>query len=231
MRAGQAASPRSCSGLWDLSDVRWRMNLRHRLSQKYRRRPEPNVLATRLEGMRPEPRQAMNAGVEEIRLEPGFGPLARLYEEHAARAFRLAYLLTGDHDLAEDLVQDVFVKLIGRFADLRSPESFDVYLRRTIVTSSYGLFRRRRTERAYLARERGLAERTSDVLPDVERKDELWTQLQRIAPRQRAALVLRYYEDLSEHQAAGVLGCSLRTVKSLVTRGIQAMRDQQGGEA
>jgi RNA polymerase sigma-70 factor (sigma-E family) len=173
----------------------------------------------------------MNAGVEEIRLEPGFGPLARLYEEHAARAFRLAYLLTGDHDLAEDLVQDVFVKLIGRFADLRSPESFDVYLRRTIVTSSYGLFRRRRTERAYLARERGLAERTSDVLPDVERKDELWTQLQRIAPRQRAALVLRYYEDLSEHQAAGVLGCSLRTVKSLVTRGIQAMRDQQGGEA
>ena len=130
----------------------------------------------------------MNAGVEEIRLEPGFGPLARLYEEHAARAFRLAYLLTGDHDLAEDLVQDVFVKLIGRFADLRSPESFDAYLRRTIVTMSYGLFRRRRTERAYLARERGLAERTSDVLPDVERKDELWTQLQKIAPRQRAAL-------------------------------------------
>lgn len=173
----------------------------------------------------------MTADVEEIRLERGLGPLARLYEEHSARAFRLAYLLTGDHDLAEDLVQDAFVKLIGRFANLRNPESFDMYLKRTVVTLSYGLFRRRRTERAYLARQRSLAERTNDVLPDVERKDELWTQLQRIAPRQRAALVLRYYEDLSEHQAADVLGCSLRTVKSLVTRGIEAMRDQQGGES
>ena len=181
--------------------------------------------------MEPQPRQTVTVGVEEIRLERGLGPLARLYEEHAPRAFRLAYLLTGHHDLAEDLVQDAFVKLIGRFADLRSPESFDPYLRRTIVTLSYGLFRRRRTERAYLARERGLGERTSDGLPDVEREDELWAQLQRIAPRQRAALVLRYYEDLSELQAADVLGCSLRSLKSLVTRGIQAMRDQQGGES
>jgi RNA polymerase sigma-70 factor (sigma-E family) len=169
--------------------------------------------------------------MEGIRLEPGVGPLARLYEKHSGRAFRLAYLLTGDHDLAEDLVQDAFVKLIGRFADLRNPQSFDVYLRRTIVNLSYGQFRRRRTERAYLARERGHAECTSDAFPDVERKDELWTQMQRIAPRQRAALVLRYYEDLSEHQAADVLGCSLRTVKSLVRRGIQAMREQQGGES
>lgn len=129
----------------------------------------------------------MTAGVEEIRLERALGPVASLYEEHAARAFRLAYLLTGDHDVAEDLVQDAFVKLIGRFFDLRNPESFDVYLRRTVVTMSYGLFRRLRTERAYLARERGLGERTSDVLPDIERKDELWTQLQRIAPRPRRA--------------------------------------------
>ena len=173
----------------------------------------------------------MTAGAGEIRLERGLGPLASLYEEHSAGAFRLAYLLTGDRDLAEDLVQDAFVKLIGRFGDLRNPQSFDAYLRRTIVTLSYGLFRRRRIERSYLARERGLAQRTSDDIPDVERKDVLWTQLQRISPRQRAALVLRYYEDLSEHQAADVLGCSLRTVKSLVTRGIQAMRDQQGGES
>lgn len=106
-----------------------------------------------------------------------------------------------------------------------------MYLRRTVVTLSYGAFRRRRMERAYLARERGVADRRSVVLPDVERKDELWTQMQRIAPRQRAALVLRYYEDLSEQQAADVLGCSLRTLKSLVARGLQAMRDQQGGGA
>jgi RNA polymerase sigma factor (sigma-70 family) len=180
--------------------------------------------------MMPEPRK-VTTQVEGVRVEPGLGPLATLYEEHSASAFRLAYLLTGDRDLAEDLVQDAFVKLIGRFADLRNPSSFDAYMKRTVVTLSYGLFRRRRTERAYLARERGLAQRTSMVLPDVERKDELWRQMQRIAPRQRAALVLRYYEDLSEQHAADVLGCSLRTLKSLVTRGIQAMRDQQGGES
>ncbi len=170
-------------------------------------------------------------GVEEIGLGRGSEPLASLYEAHAARAFRLAYLLIGDRDVAEDLVQDAFVKLIGRFSDLRNPASFDTYLRRTVVTMSYGLFRRRRVERAYLARERGFADRRSDVLPDVEGRDELWTQMQEIAPRQRAALVLRYYEDLSEQQTADALGCSLRTVRSLVTRGIQAMRSHQGGES
>src|SRR5918997_4729590 len=116
--------------------------------------------------MRRQPAQTVTADVEEIRLERGLGPLARLYEEHAARAFRLAYLLTGDRDLAEDLVQDAFVKLIGRFADLRNPESFETYLRRTIVTLSYGVFRRRRTERDYLATAGSLAKQSSDGLPD-----------------------------------------------------------------
>ena len=171
----------------------------------------------------------MTADMEGIRLEHEFGPLARLYEEHAERAFRLAYLLTADRDLAEDLVQDAFVKLIGRFAHLRSADSFDAYLRRTIVTLSYGTFRRRRTERSYLARERGLAQIRIDDPSDIESKDELWAQMLKLAPRQRAALVLRYYEDLSEQQAADVLGCSLRTLKSLVARGIRAMRDQRGG--
>ena len=173
----------------------------------------------------------MTAGLEGIRVEPGLGPLARLYEEHSAGAFRLAYLLTGDRDLAEDLVQDAFVRLIGRFAHLRSSQSFDAYLRRTMVTLSYGVFRRRRTERSSLARARASANRTSYVLPDIEGHDQLSAQLQGIAPRQRAALILRYYEDLSEQQTADVLQCSLRTVKSLVTRGLQAMREQQDGES
>ena len=166
----------------------------------------------------------------EVLVDSEQGALASLYEEHAGSAFRLAYLLTGDAELAEDLVQDAFVRLIGRFADLRSPESFDAYLRRTIVNLTYGLFRRKRVERAYLARERASAARSVDGLPDIEARDELWARLQGIAPRQRAALVLRYYEDLSDHQAAEVLGCSVRSVRSLVARGLQAMRTQQGGE-
>ena len=171
----------------------------------------------------------MTAGAEGVR-GTGAETVAELYARHSGSAFRLAYLLTGDSHLAEDLVQDAFVKLIGRFADVRGPESFDAYLRRTLVNLSYGSFRRRRVERSYLARTRALAIVSADGLPDVEERDVLWSQLCQIAPRQRAALVLRYYEDLTEAQAAEVLGCSVRTVKSLVARGMQAMRSQQGGE-
>ena len=165
---------------------------------------------------------------EGVRMETEGGPLAALYKQHAPAAFRLAYLLTGDAGLAEDLVQEAFVRLIGRFTDIRRPEAFPAYLRRTVVNLSYGTFRHRRVERAYLHRERGLASTAAGGLPNVEARDELWTQLQKVARRQRAALVLRYYEDLSEQQTADLMGCSTRTVKSLVTRGIQAMRTQQG---
>jgi RNA polymerase sigma-70 factor (sigma-E family) len=150
-----------------------------------------------------------------------------LYEVHFGTAFRLAYLLTGDADLAEDLVQDAFVRLIGRFGQLRSPDAFDAYLRRTVVNLSYSVFRRRRVERAYLAEESGRAQPPPVLAPDVEGADELWTQLQGLAARQRAVLVLRYYEDLSEQQTADLLGCPVRTVKSLVARGLAAMRAQQ----
>lgn len=171
----------------------------------------------------------MTTGAEGVRAT-GAEAIAELYARHSGSAFRLAYLLTGDSDLAEDLVQDAFVKLIGRFADLRSPESFDAYLKRTLVNLTYGSFRRRRVERSYLARTRAAAVVSADGLPDVEGRDALWNQLRQIAPRQRAALVLRYYEDLTEAQTADVLGCSVRTVKSLVSRGMQAMRSLQGGE-
>jgi RNA polymerase sigma-70 factor (sigma-E family) len=154
------------------------------------------------------------------------GSLARLYEEHFGRAYRLAYVLTGDPDVAEDLVQDAFVKVIGRYAQLRRPDAFEAYLRRTIVNLTYGTFRRRRLERAYLAREGHLADGAGQDPPDVEARDDLWARLQRIAPRQRAALVLRYYEDMSDEQAAQVLSCSVRTVKSLVARGKDALRAQ-----
>jgi len=172
----------------------------------------------------------MTTGAEGIQVSSRLDALAELYEQHSGSAFRLAYLLTGDADQAEDLVQDAFVKLIGRFANLRNPDSFDAYLRQTVVNLTRSTFRRRRVERAYLARQRATAPASSGGLPDVEERDALWTQLNNIAPRQRAALVLRYYEDLTEYQTADLLGCSIRTVNSLVARGMQAMRAQQEGE-
>jgi RNA polymerase sigma-70 factor (sigma-E family) len=149
--------------------------------------------------------------------------LAELYVRHAPGALRLAYMLTAQRELAEDLVQDAFAKLAGRFLHLRRPEAFDAYLRRMIVNQFLSHQRRRRVERAYLQREAG-ARVASSLAMDLGERDEVWRALQELPERQRAALVLRYYEDLSERDAAEVLRCSAPALKSLVARGMETLR-------
>ena len=156
--------------------------------------------------------------------ESDSGRLASLYERHAAGAIRLAYLLTGDRALAQDLAQDAFVKLAGRLAHLRDPDAFDAYLRRTVVNLSRSHFRRRRTERAYLAHEAGGRRPVSVDPPDVATSEELWQALQRLPARQRAAIVLRIYEDLPEQRVAEILRCAPGTVRSLLSRGLAQLR-------
>jgi RNA polymerase sigma-70 factor (sigma-E family) len=151
------------------------------------------------------------------------GRLAELYRLHAPDAARLAYLLTGDRALAEDLVHEAFVRLFGRFRDLRNPDAFAAYLRTTIVNTARSHFRRRRVERAYLERVGPVREPPAEP-PDPTGRDEIWHALGRLSPRQRAAIVLRYYEDLSEGQTADVLGVPVGTVKSLVSRGLEKLR-------
>jgi RNA polymerase sigma-70 factor (sigma-E family) len=158
--------------------------------------------------------------------------LGELYLRHADAAVRLAYLLTGDRALAEDLVQDAFVRLAGRLVHLRDPGAFDAYLRRTVVNLSNSHFRRRRVERAYLERERAVFEPGATRRPDgsFEDREELWKALQRLSERQRAAIVLRFYEDLSEAQVAEILNARPGTVKSLVSRGLETLRGDIRGE-
>lgn len=157
--------------------------------------------------------------VEETMPAPEGGRLADLYAAHAPDAARLAYLLTGDRALAEDLVQEAFVRLFGRFRDLRDRDAFAAYLRRTVVNLAKSHFRRKRVERSYLERNP-----TQEMTVDPAETDEMWIRLQALQPRQRAAIVLRYYEDLSERQTADVLGCAVGTVKSLVSRGLERLR-------
>jgi len=157
------------------------------------------------------------------------GRLGELYERHAPGAVRLAYLLTGDGALAEDLVQDAFVRLAGRFLDLRDPDAFPAYLRKTVVNLARMHFRRRLVERAYLERERS-AVRGEPAVADVASDHSMRQALLSLPARQRAAIVLRYYEDLSERQIADVLGCRPGTVKSLLSRGLDALRPEIRGE-
>lgn len=157
------------------------------------------------------------------------GRLAELYAAHALEATRLAYLLTGDRAVAEDLVQDAFVRLAGRFLDFRDPDGFVHYLRRTVVNLSNSWHRRRRVERAYLERE-GAAPKLVPHMPDPAERDALWRRLQKLSPKQRAAIVLRFYEDLSEEQTSEAMDVPRGTVKSLVSRGLEVMRAQMEGE-
>jgi RNA polymerase sigma-70 factor (sigma-E family) len=151
------------------------------------------------------------------------GRLAELYVRHAGEAIRLAYMLTCDRQLAEDLVQDAFVKLAGRLAHLRDPGAFDAYLRRTVVNLANSHFRRKRVERAYLKRT-AAEPRVDWNAPDIGRRDELWQELQRLPARQRIAIVLRIYEDLPEQQVAEIMGCPPGTVRSLLSRGLAELR-------
>ena len=162
---------------------------------------------------------------------PDTGRLGELYVRHADDAVRLAFLLTGDRGLAEDIVQDAFVRLAGRLVHLRDPGAFDAYLRRTVLNLSNSAFRRKRVERAYLARARGAIgtqEGRSD--PSVEDRDALWRALGRLSKRQRIAIVLRFYEDLSEREVSEILKCRPGTVKSLVSRGLETLRNEIEGE-
>lgn len=149
--------------------------------------------------------------------------MEELYTANAQRAGRLAYFLVGEKELAQDLVQEAFLKVFARWGNLRDLHSFAAYLNRTIVNLAHKTHRRRGIERCYLERQ----PRLEALAPqrDYETADELWRQLQSLPQRQRTAIVLRYYEDLTEHQAAEAMGCSQTAFASLVQRGLGALRN------
>jgi RNA polymerase sigma-70 factor (sigma-E family) len=158
------------------------------------------------------------------------GRLGELYLRYADDATRLAYLLTGDRALAEDMVQDAFVRLAGRLAHLRDEGAFEPYLKRTVVNLARSHWRRRKVERAHLERTSSAPGADVRTEPDLGDRDALWHALAALPARQRTALVLRFYEDMSERRIAEVLGCRPGTVKSLVSRGLARLRAEIGGE-
>ena len=166
----------------------------------------------------------MVVSVQRERRATSEGGLDALYRAHVAEAQRLAYLLTGDRTLAEDLVQDAFVKVLGRFQDIRNRDAFWWYLRRTIVNLSTSYFRRRRVERSWLERQN--PPEAAPLPHDLGERERLRDALMSLRPEQRAAVVLRFYEDLSLADTAEALGMPVGTVKSTVSRGLDRLREQ-----
>jgi RNA polymerase sigma-70 factor (sigma-E family) len=153
--------------------------------------------------------------------------LAALYEEHVGRAVALATLLTGDRHVAQDIAHDAFLRVAGRFRDIRDPGAFGPYLRTTVANLCHARVRRLERERAFFGRHSPAEAVDADT--NVEDRDELWTVIKRLPYRQRAALVLRYWDDLSEAQIGELLKCSPRAVNALLSRARQTLRDSIGG--
>ena len=153
------------------------------------------------------------------------------YEEFAAARLlsllRYATMLTGDSHLAGDLVQDVMVKVQVRWRRVSAATVPELYVRR-MVTNAYLDWRRTGWWRLNVlwARPEDAASGpgSADHADQSADRDQLWTLLRSLPHRQRAALVLRYYEDLSDADVAEVLECAVGTVRSLISRGLAALR-------
>jgi RNA polymerase sigma factor (sigma-70 family) len=179
--------------------------------------------------MGPLGEQVVRIGEPATTRDEGKQNIVHLYMVHGARAKRLAYLLTTDWSVAEEITQEAFVRLIGRFVHLRNPDAADVYLRRTVINLANSHLRRARLERMHRLSHKKDSDMSSDF-PDVETKEELVSAIQALPPRQRAVVVLRYSEDLSEHEVARIMRTSDKAVRSLAARGLETLRKTLGSD-
>lgn len=132
-----------------------------------------------------------------------------------------AYVLTGSWYEAEELAQEAMVRTLRAWSRIRERDNPAVYARTVLVNRRRTLFRKGR-----LADRHGavIERRPGSPHDDVERRADVWAALLELPQRQRAAVVLRYYEDLSEAQTAAALGVAIGTVKSLVHKGLAQLR-------
>ncbi|CAN5603910.1 SigE family RNA polymerase sigma factor [soil metagenome] len=153
----------------------------------------------------------------------GAGDLAELYAAHRLSLVRLAILLVDDLASAEDVVQDAFTHLAGRMHRLRDPHAALGYLRTSVVNGSRSALRRRRTARGYAPPAEVEPPGPDDRAVLAEEHREVLTALDRLAPRQREVLVLRYWSGLSEAEIATACGISRGAVKSTASRALDAL--------
>jgi RNA polymerase sigma-70 factor (sigma-E family) len=161
-------------------------------------------------------------------------PDAPTFEEYARGAwpslYRYAYLLAGNHADAEDLAQQTLLKAHGAWSRVARADSPTAYLRR-MLTNTYLSQKRPKASRLEVLTDE--PPELGAAPPGPEDRMVLWPHVRSLPPRQRAVVVLRYYEDLSEQQIADVLGCSTGNVKSTAHRALKALRaalDNDGRE-
>jgi RNA polymerase sigma-70 factor (sigma-E family) len=153
----------------------------------------------------------------------------RLVRDRSSAMKRTAYLLTGDHYLAEDLLQAALTKTYLRWGTLRDQGAAEAYVRRVMVSISTRWWQRRwHGERPTEVLPEGLV--LTDEYAHADERSVTRALLDGLAPRQRAVVVLRFYEDLPERDVADLLGISVGTVKSTTAKALVRLRAlAQGG--
>lgn len=163
--------------------------------------------------------------VRSFPVETDEGRLPTLADFAAAQSValtRFAYVLCGDHQRAEDLVQETFLAIHRRFGDLLPVTAPIAYARKTLVNAHLAASRRRSAGELPLAELPDVPAPSAD--PDLPQL--LWQALAALPARQRAVLVMRYYLDLPDQAIADALDCRPGTVRSLASRALAGLRSQ-----
>ncbi|MCE6998299.1 SigE family RNA polymerase sigma factor [Saccharothrix sp. S26] len=139
------------------------------------------------------------------------------------RLLRYATMLTGERELAGDLVQEVLVKAYRRWPRIRDADNPDRYVMR-MVTNGYLSWRRSRSARLVAVGEVPDEARPDDFASDHALREDMWQRLARLPRRQRAVLVLRYYEQWDDAEIADLLDCARATVRAHAHRALTTLR-------
>ncbi|MCX4914436.1 SigE family RNA polymerase sigma factor [Streptomyces sp. NBC_00687] len=143
------------------------------------------------------------------------------------RLMRTAFLLTGEQHAAEDLVQATLEQVYVAWRRVAAADEPEAYVRRVMINAHARRHRRKLKEFLAPRDDSGLTHEVPDRVDPIGRADDrgaLLTALAQLPPRQREAVVLRYWEDLSEIQTAAAMGCSVGAVKSNAAKGIAKLR-------
>lgn len=137
---------------------------------------------------------------------------------------RTAFLLTGDRHLAEDLLQDALARVAQHWESVARDGNPEAYARRVLYHRAVDTWRARRRRPALVGAPLSEPAERGDLFADSDRRLLLQAALARLTPKQRAVLVLRFYEDRTEAQTAAVLGCTVSTVKTSTRGALERLR-------
>lgn len=155
--------------------------------------------------------------------------LDELYREHGPAVAKLAYLVTGDQQLAEDLTQDAFLRVWDKLDDIDDPAAVGAYIKKTVVNLARNQFRHNAVARKHAEKLKPELKQSITDTAKIQMRDAVFNAMQQLPERQREILVCKYYLQLSEAETAELLDIPAGTVKSNTSRAMESLRELLAG--